>query len=90
MKLLNNAAEIWTAVLEKNGRAWWVEIVTQIPKCTYYFGPFPSSRAAQLAQSGYIEDLEQEAAQGIAVKLKRCQPQKLTFFADELVENVDQ
>jgi Domain of unknown function (DUF1816) len=82
MNLLENSAEIWTDVLEKIGRAWWVEIITKSPSCIYYFGPFPNANTALLAQSGYIEDLEQESPEEIAVNIKRCQPQKLTIVND--------
>jgi Domain of unknown function (DUF1816) len=88
MKLLENMAEIWANVLEKLGKAWWVEIITQSPRCIYYFGPFPNAKAAIDAQPGYIEDLEQEAVQGIIINIKRCQPQKLTIFEDEEFEYI--
>ncbi len=57
---------------------WWVEIITTYPQCLYYFGPFDSPEEARTFQSGYIEDLEAEGAEGIAVKIKQCQPQVLT------------
>lgn len=63
---------------------WWVEIITAQPRCIYYFGPFASFQEAQLSQSGYLEDLKGEGAQGINTQLKRCQPQTLTDFEDEL------
>jgi hypothetical protein len=64
------------------GWAWWVEIVTQNPRCTYYFGPFLSSKEAEAAKAGYVEDLEQEGAQGIVVKIRRCKPDNLTVSED--------
>ncbi len=70
------------------GLAWWVEIATQNPRCTYYFGPFLSSMDAKAAIKGYVEDLEQEGAQGIAVNVKRCKPNALTI-ADDLGERID-
>ncbi|OUL30959.1 DUF1816 domain-containing protein [Nostoc sp. 106C] len=70
------------------GLAWWVEIVTQNPRCTYYFGPFLSSVDANLAIKGYIEDLETEGAQGIIVNVKRCKPDALTI-AEDLGERID-
>lgn len=57
---------------------WWVEILTNRPHCLYYFGPFESAKEAQDNQAGYIEDLQSEGADGIAVKLLQCQPQILT------------
>lgn len=77
-----------TSMLEFLGLAWWVEIVTQDPSCTYYFGPFLSYEEAVDAKGGYIEDLEDEGAQGISVLVKRCKPTELTIF-DELGEMID-
>ena len=65
--------------------AYWVEIVTNKPRCTYYFGPFINATEAKEAQYGYIEDLQNEDAQGIVVTIKRCKPNELTIF-DELGE----
>ncbi len=70
------------------GLAWWVEIVTQNPRCTYYFGPFLSSTDAKAALKGYVEDLEIEGAQGILVNVKRCKPGTLTI-AEDLGERID-
>lgn len=70
------------------GLAWWVEIVTQNPRCTYYFGPFFSSGDAKVAIKGYVEDLEVEGAQGIVVNVKRCKPGNLTI-AEDLGERID-
>jgi hypothetical protein len=74
--------EIWTNALDLVGRAWWVEISTAQPKCTYYFGPFASAEVANLAQAGYIEDLESERAQVVKVLVKRCKPNRLTIDDD--------
>ena len=63
----------------KTQLAWWIEIRTEIPPCTYYFGPFDSLKEAKLSLHGYIEDLLGEKARGIKVELKRCQPQMLTI-----------
>ena len=62
---------------------WWVEIATEAPPCTYYFGPFNSVREAQLNQRGYIKDLQQEGAQGIAVRLEQGQPKNLTICEED-------
>ncbi|TVP68193.1 MAG: DUF1816 domain-containing protein, partial [Nodularia sp. (in: Bacteria)] len=67
---------------------WWVEIVTQNPGCTYYFGPFLSSTDAKVALKGYVEDLEVEGAQGILVNVKRCKPGTLTI-PEDLGERID-
>lgn len=70
--------------LKKTSKSYWLKIVTTVPKCTYYFGPFDSPWEAKLMQSGYIEDLKEEQAQGIQVKLeKRTRPSQLTIYDDE-------
>lgn len=80
--------EFWISILEFLGLAWWVEIETESPKCMYYFGPFTTAKEAKAAQSGYIEDLQQEGAKGIKAEIKRCKPAKLTIF-DEANEGVE-
>jgi Domain of unknown function (DUF1816) len=77
--------ELWTSVLETLGLAWWVEIVTESPRCTYYFGPFADRSEAEAAKFGYLEDLEQESAQGIRFVVKQCKPSQLTIY-DERTE----
>ncbi len=64
------------------GLAWWVEIITASPRCTYYFGPFLTAKEAEEAQDGYLEDLEEEGAMGIRVEIKRCKPTELTIYDD--------
>ena len=88
-KFLENTEEFFTSYLEMTGKAWWVEIITKKPDCTYYFGPFGSHREAQLSQLGYIEDLEQERPQLIAIEIKQCHPTELTIFSDELRKEVE-
>ncbi|WP_036485501.1 DUF1816 domain-containing protein [Myxosarcina sp. GI1] len=69
---------------KKTSKAYWLKIDTTVPKCTYYFGPFDSLWEARLMQPGYIEDLTEEQAQGIKVKLlKRMQPAELTIYDEE-------
>jgi hypothetical protein len=86
---LETTEEILMSYLEKMGMAWWVEIVTKKPDCKYYFGPFASHREAQLSQLGYIEDLERERPQLIAIEIKQCQPKELTIFEEEWIEKID-
>jgi hypothetical protein len=74
--------EIWINVLESVGLAWWVEIVTENPACTYYFGPFASSQEAETEKPGYIQDLEAEGAKDLRIEVKRCKPTQLTIFDD--------
>lgn len=86
---LENTGDFIASYLEKTGMAWWVEIVTKKPDCTYYFGPFASHREAQLSQLGYIEDLERERPQLIAIEIKQCQPKELTIFEDGWRDKID-
>ena len=74
--------ELWVSLLNLLGLSWWVEIVTETPRCTYYFGPFASKKEAEAAKVGYIEDLELEGAQGLAYAVKRCKPVDLTVYED--------
>jgi hypothetical protein len=77
--------ETWTSILQTVGAAWWVEVKTDFPRCTYYFGPFASSGDAEAHQSGYVEDLAQEGAQGIRLSIKRCKPTNLTVYDEQEV-----
>jgi Domain of unknown function (DUF1816) len=74
-----NISEIWTDILNFLGQAWWVRISTMQPNCTYYFGPFACKEEAGTAIAGYIEDLENEAAQGIQAQIRRSKPLYLTI-----------
>jgi hypothetical protein len=65
------------------GKAWWVEVTTRQPDCTYYFGPFADSQEAQQAEAGYIQDLRQEGPQEITAEVKWCRPQQLTICQEE-------
>src|SRR4028119_1554812 len=86
---LENTEEFFMSYLEEVGMAWWVEIITKKPDCTYYFGPFASHREAQLSQLGYLEDLEQERPKLIAIEIKQCQPKELTIFEDKWTKKTD-
>lgn len=74
-------------IAEILGLAYWIEIKTEIPKCTYYFGPFLTEDEAQKTQGGYLEDLKGEGAIGIQLAIKKFKPQQITIFdeADETV-----
>jgi len=89
MNLSEMLKESVVSVLEQLRLALWIEIVTEQPRCTYYFGPFACAKSAQKAASGYIEDLKQESAQVIAVTLKRVQPRELTIEENELRERFE-
>ena len=74
--------EILTKIFNFLGLAYWVEIVTNEPQCTYYFGPFLNRADAEIAQSGYIEDLKNEGAKEIKVAIARLKPNNLTIYFD--------
>lgn len=78
--------ELLLQIFDFLGFAYWVEIVTDNPRCTYYFGPFVAKQEAKAAQNGYLEDLQNEGTQGIFVTVKRCKPNNLTIF-DELEDS---
>ncbi|MDJ0903818.1 MAG: DUF1816 domain-containing protein [Xenococcus sp. MO_188.B8] len=70
----------FTLPADLEARHWWVEIQTDNPGCTYYFGPFETAEEARASQDGYLEDLRQERARIITVEIKQCQPQELTIY----------
>ncbi|NER83653.1 MAG: DUF1816 domain-containing protein [Leptolyngbya sp. SIO1D8] len=68
-----------------DGQAWWIEIKTGEPVCTYYFGPFEMSEEADIAKKGYVEDLEHEGAKEVQATVMRCNPPKqLTVYDDHI------
>lgn len=75
--------EILIRIFNALGKAYWVKIETNKPSCTYYFGPFLNNKDAQLAQAGYLEDLNQEGAVNIRVDIKRCKPTELTILTEQ-------
>jgi hypothetical protein len=74
--------ELLLKLLDSLGFAFWVEIVTENPACTYYFGPFIGKNEAEVAKAGYIEDLQGEGAAIASLRVKRCQPGQLTIYDD--------
>ena len=88
MRFWDIVKEVLVDLFHSFGWAWWVQVVTKTPRCTYYFGPFLSVKEAKTATLGYIEDLEQEGAQGIAIDVKRCKPDVLTI-SDDLGERIE-
>ncbi len=83
-KLSTKILNLWTVTLINTCcQAWWIEIFTEQPQCTYYFGPFSGAEEAYIASKGFVEDLEGEFAQGIKTKIDRhCQPDLLTIEHD--------
>ena len=63
-------------------KAWWIEVKTAEPACTYYFGPFEMEQEAELAKKGYLEDLEQEGAKVVTASIMPLDepPQQLTVY----------
>ena len=72
--------ELLISLLNIFGLATWVEIDTENPGCTYYFGPFLNEAEANAEKQGYIEDLEDESSAVIQVNVKRCKPSSLTVL----------
>ncbi|NJK60058.1 MAG: DUF1816 domain-containing protein [Oscillatoriales cyanobacterium SM2_1_8] len=73
-----------TAILEKIGKATWLEIETDHPRCTYYFGPYLSREEAEAAQEGFLEDLKEEGATILRMEIDvRPTPPQLTIEAEE-------
>ncbi|MGF1514563.1 MAG: DUF1816 domain-containing protein [Elainellaceae cyanobacterium] len=70
---------MWLSLLQALGLAWWVEIKTDTPACTYYFGPFTAQEDAEAAKGGYVQDLENEGATNIQVSVLRTKPAQLTI-----------
>ena len=69
-------SNIWLSVLQTLGLAWWIEVKTD--DCTYFFGPFANKNDAATAQTGYIEDLEQDGESNIQASLMQGKPSQLT------------
>lgn len=69
-----------TQFFKNNIQQYWIEVKTTKPNCTYYFGPYLTRKEANLAQSGFLEDLKTENAENIMAEIKRCQPEELTIF----------
>ncbi len=79
---------VFAAPNRHNPEKWWVEIVTDSPRCTYYFGPFDTDKEASSNTPGYIEDLKSEGAQRISIRIKQCQPSDLTICESEFSESI--
>ncbi|MFM7572832.1 MAG: DUF1816 domain-containing protein [Snowella sp.] len=62
---------------------WWIKVDTQIPVCTYYFGPFESMQEAESSQVDYLQDLQEEGAEGISYVIQKCSPKHLTIAEDD-------
>lgn len=68
-----------------SSKEWWLEVKTEGPACTYYFGPFASAEEAAAAKSGYTEDLEKEGALGLKSQVLHCErPSQLTIYDESI------
>ena len=85
----NLLKNIFTSIFEAIGLAVWIEVVTDSPRCTYFFGPFINEAEANLAKVGYVEDIEAEGSKGLVITIKRCKPEKLTIYDDLLDFKLD-
>ncbi|MEG4172919.1 MULTISPECIES: DUF1816 domain-containing protein [unclassified Microcoleus] len=57
---------------------WWVEVDTDSPKGTYYFGPYDSRQEASDNSNNYIRDLENKGSKKISINIKQgSQPTQL-------------
>lgn len=81
--LFNKLLNLIKILLNKINPPHWVIITTKQPNCVYYFGPFGNYSEASKMQNGYLEDLREEKAIGINVKIKRCLPKTLTIVEGE-------
>jgi Domain of unknown function (DUF1816) len=82
-KLSTKILNLWSVTLNAGRQAWWIEILTAQPNCTYYFGPFAGAGEAEVASKGFVDDLESEFAQDIKIKIDRhSQPDRLTIEHD--------
>lgn len=86
--LVNNATNavkklIIFLIIPKSQLPWWLKIETIIPRCTYFFGPFDHPLEAKFFQHGYVQDLKEEQAQGITVKLEQGNVTQLTIAEED-------
>ena len=70
-------------VFSAQNQKWWIKVDTKIPVCTYYFGPFESVAEAESNQVDYLQDLQQEGAEGISYIIEKCCPKQLTIAEDD-------
>jgi hypothetical protein len=70
-------------ILNGLGLAYWIEIRTDRPVCTYYFGPYSRQSSAAVALDGFLDDLRQEGAEIVASSIdRRREPEQLTVTED--------
>lgn len=59
---------------------WWIKVMTAYPSCTYYFGPFDTAQEAYYHQAEYLQDIQEEGAEGISTIIEKGHPHQLTIF----------
>ena len=83
MNFISILTDITSDFLQSLIQPFWVEVITDKPQCTYYFGSFLNRTEAEAACPGYIEDLESEGSKVIKATVKRCQPKALTMCNED-------
>jgi len=63
---------------------WWIEILTALPLCLYYFGSFTTRQEAESLKQGFIEDLFLENALIIGINIRFFRPKQLTLVGKEV------
>ena len=59
--------------------SWWVKILTDNPMYVYYFGEFKTYWEAEQSENGYIQDLKEEKAEIVDVKIGIYEPSETTI-----------
>ncbi len=59
--------------------SWWVKILTDNPMYLYYFGEFKTYWQAEQSKNGYIQDLKEEKAEIVDVKIGIYEPSETTI-----------
>ena len=63
---------------------WWIEILVDNPACLYYFGVFDNYLEAHLCKVDYAQDLKEEGAKLIDIRVRAHRPEKLTINLDNI------
>ena len=87
--MLKKLKKLFLIITKNSTNDCWAEITTSEPHCIYYFGPFESFTEAELACPGYIEDLENEGTLGIKVVIKSCNPDVLTIYDEDIINDIN-
>lgn len=63
---------------------WWIEILVDNPACLYYFGAFNNYLEAHLNKVSYVQDLEEEGAELVDIRVRVQRPEQLTINLDNI------